>query len=293
MIEVQPKLTADEAIQRIAADIRAYPQALDRSEEHIRLYSLRDALIPREEIEALWAERYAEIALAGKAKLARVGARSDALRPKIEEVRNDPNLGALFKKSEKKADAPTYRRIAISDHVVNRDVSSFLPATQPKADEAREDTRELNLEGPQSVPIGFRQSLTIAPAVADEGVLCLDPAAPFDNAQKLVSLRAWHPGERIRTWQFWQKSFWQWSGTHWQEVDDDTVRASVWHELNGAEKVLKGGKRARFEPKMNDVNAMVDALKGRREPPDVRGKRNAWMVWRGQTRRRFTRVGGV
>jgi hypothetical protein len=77
----------------------------------------------------------------------------------------------------------------------------------------------------QAVPIGFTQSPTIAPVVADGGALCLNPAAPFDNAQKLVSLRAWHPGERIRTWQFWQKSFWQWSGTHWCEVDDDTVRA--------------------------------------------------------------------
>jgi hypothetical protein len=144
------------------------------------------------------------------------------------------------------------------------------PPAQEKAAETNQepqiDAALKVFEEPQSkcepvVPTGFTQSPTIAPVVADEGALCLDPAAPFDNAQKLVSLRAWHPGERIRTWQFWQKSFWQWSGTQWCEVDDDTVRASIWHELNAAEKVLKGGKLARYEPKMSDVNATLDALK--------------------------------
>src|SRR5262249_50522115 len=111
-------------------------------------------------------------------------------------------------------------------------------------------------------PLGFTQSPAVAPPVADGEVLELDPAAPFDNAQKLVSLRAWHPSESIRTWQYWQRSFWQWTSTHWREVDDDTVRASVWHELNAAEKLLKGGKaRVRYEPKMQDVNATLDALK--------------------------------
>jgi len=54
----------------------------------------------------------------------------------------------------------------------------------------------------------------------------------------------------------------------------------MWHELNGAEKVLKGGKRARYEPKINDVNATLDALKAA-VSPGTRGKRNAWVVWRG------------
>jgi hypothetical protein len=103
------------------------------------------------------------------------------------------------------------------------------PPAQEKAAETNQepqiDAALKVFEEPQSkcepvVPTGFTQSPTIAPVVADEGALCLDPAAPFDNAQKLVSLRAWHPGERIRTWQFWQKSFWQWSGTQWCEVDD-------------------------------------------------------------------------
>src|SRR5262249_19717259 len=40
-------------------------------------------------------------------------------------------------------------------------------------------------------PLGFTQSPAVAPPVAGGEVLELDPAAPFDNAQKLVSLRAW------------------------------------------------------------------------------------------------------
>jgi hypothetical protein len=158
------------------------------------------------------------------------------------------------------------------------------PQTQPKAktdegpqiDAALSVSEEPETKAEPLVPLGFTQSPTIAPA-AYEGALCLDPATPFDNAQKLVSSRAWHPVECIRTWQFWQKSFWQWTGTHWQEVDDDTVRASMWHELNGAEKVLKGGKRARYEPRMNDVNATLDALKAAVNLPAL--EENAMPGW--------------
>ena len=54
--QLAPQLTAEEAIARIAADIRAYPQRPSKLEEHLRLYS---ELVDREEIRALWAERYA------------------------------------------------------------------------------------------------------------------------------------------------------------------------------------------------------------------------------------------
>ena len=216
-------------------------------------------------------------------KLNLIGAKFDALRPKIEEAKRklaEPKQVEAEKVEVKPAGV--YRRYAISDHVVG--ASFFVPSGQLKDAEGEKHNRHQDVlkELPDAgvVPTGFRQSLTTAPAVADEGVLCLDPAAPFDNAQKLVSLRAWHPGERIRTWQFWQKSFWQWSGTHWCEVDDDTVRASIWHELNGAEKVLKGGKRARYEPKMSDVNALADALKAAVNLPT--SEENAMPGWFGQ-----------
>jgi hypothetical protein len=79
------ELTAEQASWIIAADIRAYPQSgPDKREEHLRDFG---ALLSREDIEGAWADRYAEIARAGKARLARVGARFDALRPKIEEIK--------------------------------------------------------------------------------------------------------------------------------------------------------------------------------------------------------------
>ena len=53
--QLAPRITADEAIQRIAADIQAYPRKPSRLEEHLRLYS---GVLDPEEIKALWTERY-------------------------------------------------------------------------------------------------------------------------------------------------------------------------------------------------------------------------------------------
>jgi hypothetical protein len=115
------ELTAEEASRRIAADIRAYPEQPDKREEHLRLFG---ALLSREDIEGAWADRYAEIALAGRAKLARVSARFDALRPKIEETKQ--------KLAEPKP-APAYRRI------VPTSASFILSASQPTADPQSKD----------------------------------------------------------------------------------------------------------------------------------------------------------
>ena len=76
-----PQLTADEAIRRIAADIKAYPQGGDKREEHLRLYS---TLVPPEEIEALWAERYAEVERQAKAEAAPKFERREFTQEQIE-----------------------------------------------------------------------------------------------------------------------------------------------------------------------------------------------------------------
>ena len=238
-----------ERAARVYRDIDAYVNkgGRDLEDEHL---ALAESDEEKEKIRNLWHK-------GRRARLALVGARFEALRPKIEAVRCKLAEPAQVEAEEQAKPKVSWRRTTKTNF--------FAPSTQPTVESSEKDDREekppKELSDAGVVPTGFRQSPTIAPALADEGVLCLDPAAPFDNAQKLVSLRAWHPSERIRTWQFWQKSFWQWSGTHWCEVDDDTVRASIWHELNGAEKVLKGGKRARYEPKINDVNATLDALR--------------------------------
>jgi len=66
MTELAPKLTGEEAIRRIIADIRAHPPGPDKREEHIHLYG---ELVAVEEINALWAEHYAELRKIAGAKV--------------------------------------------------------------------------------------------------------------------------------------------------------------------------------------------------------------------------------
>jgi len=54
---------------------------------------------------------------------------------------------------------------------------------------------------------------------------------------------------------FWQRSFWEWRGDHWQEAE-----------------------RARFEPKVQDVSATIDAL---RSAVNLRPKENPMPGWFG------------
>jgi putative DNA primase/helicase len=124
-----------------------------------------------------------------------------------------------------------------------------------------------------AVPIGF------APMTAGE--LTLNPATPFDTAQKLISLRAWQPDEGLRTWMHWQGSFWQWTGQRWKEIEDEQVRSFLWFQLNEADKIAKGGKTERFEPKPEHVNALTDALKAATNLPT---KGNPMPAWRGEAR---------
>jgi len=151
------------------------------------------------------------------------------------------------------------------------------PEAEPEAESVKANLPAVIAPGPQ----GFFSSSEF-PTFEPEEILCLDPAAPFDNAQKLISLRAWHRREGIRTLQYWQRAFWDWNGKCWQEADEETVRASMWQQLNAAEKFLKGGKRARFEPKMSDVSATLDAL---RAAVNLRaGADNAMPGWFGEDR---------
>ena len=116
--------------------------------------------------------------------------------------------------------------------------------------------------------------------IPEEETLVLDNV-PYDNAQKLVSLRAWHRRDGVPTLRRWQKSFWSWSGTHWREVDDETVRAAMWDHLNRAQRYVKGGKLARFEPKTADVSAVLDALGGL---VNLEAKSNPMPGWFGRGR---------
>src|SRR5262245_60956823 len=120
--QLSRELTAEQASRRIAADIRAYPPGPDKREQHIREFG---GLIAVDDIEGAWADRYAEIALAGRAKLARVSARFDARRPKIEVAKR--KLAEPAQVEAKKP--PSYRRIPTTNF--------FGPSAQPMADEPK------------------------------------------------------------------------------------------------------------------------------------------------------------
>jgi hypothetical protein len=212
---------------------RVYPQSgPDKREEHLRLFS---ALLSHDDIEGAWADRYAEIALAGQAKLANLGMRFDAFRPKIEErkpaevvpltgrvwINGRPYPKDVWEEHQRKLAA---KKAAPKEaDTSNAAQSFFVPASQPPADAEPEDKpKEPEPElAPQAlVPVGF------APLPNDD-VLELDPAAPFDNAQKIVSLRAWHAEEGMRTWHYWQQSFWQWAPFPQSEITNLVSSARV------------------------------------------------------------------
>ena len=268
------KLTEAELKKLVTASILAFEHDEGDYLEHQHRQLARKYGLNEERIAWLWhnaADQARQNLATMRTRFGEVAGRFEALRPKIDEAKR--KLAEPKQVEPATKPAPSYRRYE------NVGSSFILPAPQPAAEEAESGNREAEPNA-GVVPTGFRQSPTIAPAVADEGVLCLDPAAPFDNAQKLVSLRAWHPGERIRTWQFWQRSFWQWSGTHWCEVDDDTVRASIWHELDRRRESLKGWQTRKIQTQNSDVNALVDALEAAVNLPT--SEENAMPGWFGQ-----------
>jgi hypothetical protein len=83
--ELDRELGESERAARVYRDIDAYVNkgGRDLEEEHLALAQSGEE---KEKIRNLWHK-------GRRARLALVGARFDALRPKIEEVANDPNLG--------------------------------------------------------------------------------------------------------------------------------------------------------------------------------------------------------
>jgi putative DNA primase/helicase len=88
----------------------------------------------------------------------------------------------------------------------------------------------------------------------------LDPHAPLDNARKFVRRRCWNAVADFRTLQFWQGEFWEWRGTHWKRVDENTMRSRVYEFLDAAQRYTGRGL-GRFLPQSFDVNKTIDALK--------------------------------
>ena len=78
----------------------------------------------------------------------------------------------------------------------HEEASSFLPAKQPPAENAEQSAEQE--QAPTLVPVSPREPLL------------LNPRAPFDNAQKLITEYHWHTGQRVCTLQHYQRDFWKW-----------------------------------------------------------------------------------
>jgi Virulence-associated protein E len=121
------QLTNDEIIKLVVSEIKSSRATnSDLEEEHVRLASTATA---RKEIKALWRDEM-------------------EWRAKIEEAKK-PIEGEIIEPAKP---AVSLRRYAISDHIVKKEASYFLSATQPAAEESKKHKEEPKPKEPQTEP---------------------------------------------------------------------------------------------------------------------------------------------
>jgi putative DNA primase/helicase len=87
--------------------------------------------------------------------------------------------------------------------------------------------------------------------------LVLDPKAPFDTAREFVLRRYHQGGDQILYHQ--GGAFYAWTGDHYPEKDEETLRSELYEFLDDAQRCGEG--RFRFKPTRAHVNDILDALK--------------------------------
>jgi putative DNA primase/helicase len=93
--------------------------------------------------------------------------------------------------------------------------------------------------------------------------LVLDPANPMQSAR--ILMRAHFMIGKCRTLWRHRGCFWMWTGSYYQLVNDETIRARIWPFLEKADKLHKNKEtkkleRVPFKPKRANVAEVVDAL---------------------------------
>jgi putative DNA primase/helicase len=88
--------------------------------------------------------------------------------------------------------------------------------------------------------------------------LILDPRAPYDIARKFVEQH--YQRGTFKTLHYHKGRFYAWTGTHYAELDEATLRAELYEFLDGAMRPA-GEVRVRFKPNRAQVNDLLDALK--------------------------------
>src|SRR5262245_41150903 len=102
--------------------------------------------------------------------------------------------------------------------------------------------------------------------------LVLDPSDPMSSARKLVA-KSFLTVDNLRKLHRHRRAFWEWNGAHYRLADDETMAATIWNFLDGAQRMNQNGAHVPFRPnttKVNDVAAALKAitqLDGNIEPP--------------------------
>lgn len=97
------------------------------------------------------------------------------------------------------------------------------------------------------------------------GVPVFDPGDPFDTARRLIAER--HTDDGSRLLHHHDGRFWQWTGTHYVEIDPADIRATLYDILSAA--VAPGRDSAAFKPTSAKVNNVIDAYRAAANLPST------------------------
>jgi putative DNA primase/helicase len=89
-------------------------------------------------------------------------------------------------------------------------------------------------------------------------VLVLNPSAPYDSAREFIR-RHYVIGERASL-HYWQKVFYHWNGTFYEEVEPEILEGQVRDFLWAAKRYASRGQTEPFNPMQSHVNEVIHAL---------------------------------
>jgi putative DNA primase/helicase len=110
---------------------------------------------------------------------------------------------------------------------------------------------------------GLKEKVTAARATEP---VVLSPVSPFKSAEKFLQLR-YTGRDRLCRLISYRDSFYEWTGTHYRELDREELRAEVWKFLQAARVMIREKEEERattgpFNPNPNKVNGVIDAIRG-------------------------------
>ncbi len=128
-----------------------------------------------------------------------------------------------------------------------------VAAADPKAGEAREDVSAS--APPQDTPL---VEVAKPEPEVDAGPVHASRSTPRNTARAILARQSVEGVPRLR---FHRERFWWWNGGAYLPQDDDTVRKLVGDHLNAAFCRTQDGGSVSFNPKKNDLNEALDALR--------------------------------